>query len=471
VPRPTGAVEDTGLLFQSPQSFRAALLVIAPAVPFVATITTLLIYLAPLQAGMPLWLLWIKANPLVVGTGAAPLVWLMAAGFYSALFRATSTDQANVNAYTQLSQRLRELDVRLAAAKTRPDLTATELSACKRAEVTRDLLRAELATSGTRWVLATGYISLWALVHRAEEALLTAEPPQDVVAAALYDELRLQDSQISNSAQLLAKLRLAVTKLHPEAAMYLRHQPPTAALGAAATAPVSLETVIQAARAAVRDVRQAINEFRDSSWDALVRTRNHLMGTLAVTGLATYLLLAIAISVRSGDGPTNLQTDTLAAAATFYVVGAMVGLFNRLYSESGCDDSIEDYGLTVARISLTPVLSGLAALGGVVIIAMLPAALSGNILTPALPVVSQAPASGLPGAAAPQSSTSSPGATTSKPAPSLEDIYSLRGNPLAIILAAIFGLTPNLLIGALQSAGDKYRAGLQSTATTTGGHT
>jgi len=62
VPRRTGAVEDTGLLFQSPQSFRAALLVIAPAVPFVATITTLLIYLAPLQAGMPLWLLWIKGQ-------------------------------------------------------------------------------------------------------------------------------------------------------------------------------------------------------------------------------------------------------------------------------------------------------------------------------------------------------------------------------------------------------------------------
>ena len=149
------------------------------------------------------------------------------------------------------------------------------------------------------------------------------------------------------------------------------------------------DQVVDGARLTLRDVRQAINEFRDSSWAALVRTRNHLLGTITITGIVTYLLLTVAISGRGADAPANLTTDAFAAAATLYLIGAVVGLFNRLYAESSSDNSIEDYGLTVARTGLTPVLSGLAALGGVLIIAILPAALSGDILAPTTTVVTQ----------------------------------------------------------------------------------
>ncbi len=423
------------------QSYRAALFALAPAVPFAATIITLGIYFAPLRPELPYWIVWTKANLLLVGSVISVLAWLGAAWCLSAVVRGTSADQANVNAYSQISQRLRDIDARLTAAANRDQLSAAELAGAQRVAAIRELIRNELGKPGFKWIQATGYINLWGLVHRAEEALLTVQPSDEVAAAGLYDELRLQGSDIDNSDQLLVKLRLAVSRLAPAAAIYLSQQPPaTVPANAAETAPTP-EQVIDGARLALRDVRQAINEFRDTSWDALVRTRNHLLGTMAATGIVTFLLFSVALSGRASDAPDNLLTDTLAAAASFYLVGAAVGLFNRLYAESSSDNSVEDYGLTAARIALTPVLSGLAALGGVVVIAMLPSALSGDILTPV-------------------------SAAAAKAAPSLDQIYSLRGNPLGIILSAIFGLTPNLLIGALQSATDKYRSAVQSTAAT-----
>ena len=49
------------------------------------------------------------------------------------------------------------------------------------------------------------------------------------------------------------------------------------------------------------------------------------------------------------------------AAIIFYFVGAIVGLFSRLYTESQSDSAIDDYGLTIARIAVIPIISGLAA--------------------------------------------------------------------------------------------------------------
>jgi hypothetical protein len=423
------------------QSYRAALLALRPAAPFAATIIALLIYLAPLHQDLPYWMLWTKANPLVVGTVVAVLAWFGAAWFITNVVHGTSADQANVSAYTQVCQRLRDIDARLTAAANRDQLSAAELTAAQRATAIRELVRAELGKPGARWILGTGYINLWTLVHRAEEALLLVQPPDEVGAAGLYDEMRLQGSDIQNSDQLLVKLRMAVVRLAPATAIYLSQQPPALASGAVTAPALTPEQVTDGARLALRDVRQAINEFRDSSWDALVRARNHLLGTMTATGIVTYLIFAVAIGGRAADGPSSLLTDTFAAAASFYLIGATVGLFNRLYAESSTDNSVEDYGLTAARIALTPVLSGLAALGGVIVVAMLPSALSGNILTPTTATAAAANA-----------------------VPTLDQIYSLAGNPLGIILSAIFGLTPSLLIGALQNAGDKYRSAVQSTA-------
>ena len=47
--------------------------------------------------------------------------------------------------------------------------------------------------------------------------------------------------------------------------------------------------------------------------------------------------------------------------------------------------------------------------------------------------------------------------------PSLASIYSLGMNQFGIVIAAVFGLTPTLLIGALQNQADTYRDNIQST--------
>ena len=50
----------------------------------------------------------------------------------------------------------------------------------------------------------------------------------------------------------------------------------------------------------------------------------------------------------------------IVSVAAIYLVGTIVGLFNRLAAESGGETSIDDYGLSGARLLLTPALSGLA---------------------------------------------------------------------------------------------------------------
>ncbi len=45
----------------------------------------------------------------------------------------------------------------------------------------------------------------------------------------------------------------------------------------------------------------------------------------------------------------------------------MMGLFSRIYRESLTSTAVDDYGLTLARLIATPLLSGLAGVGGVVL--------------------------------------------------------------------------------------------------------
>jgi hypothetical protein len=455
------------------QSFRAALIALTPALPILACIATIMLYVTPAPANGLGVLAWLKVNPLISGTTIGFVITMGLAWLYFAVFHGTSADQANASNYSQLCQRLEDVRARLEVIAQRPSLSEAEQGALRRAAACAELVRAELTRAGPRWILGTGYVNLWSLVHRAEEDLLLVESLVDVVAAALYDELRLEGAQMDNSPDLLNKLRTAIVRLQPSAAIFLDKQAASGTGTATAVAQAPADGIDAAgARAALRDVRQVVNDFRDSSWGALVRTRNHLMGTLTVTGVATYLLLAMAVSGSANNGlgsaPVDLLADPIAVAATLYLVGAVVGLFNRMYSESGSDNAIEDYGLTVARLSLTPMLAGLAALGGVLIVAVAPQAFNASVFSPVpaqvapaqtgQPTVTPTPAS-TPGAAA-----ASPAAPQQRSTVRLEDIYNLHTNPIALIVAAVFGLTPSLLIGALQNASDRYRDGLKSTA-------
>jgi formate-dependent nitrite reductase membrane component NrfD len=116
---------------------------------------------------------------------------------------------------------------------------------------------------------------------------------------------------------------------------------------------------------------------------------------------------------------------------TYYLVGALVGLFAELYGASrGHLRAVHDYGLALVRLLTIPVLSGIAAVLGVVL-------------------------TRLAGAA----STDVP----------LTDIFSLEDYPLGIVVAAIFGLTPGLLLERLRTETNEYKEELLKSAAGTPG--
>jgi hypothetical protein len=165
------------------------------------------------------------------------------------------------------------------------------------------------------------------------------------------------------------------------------------------------------ARTIIREVRFALHQFRDDRWEKLVRVRNHLMRMTILTGITLYALVEFAIVADTPAG-------TLEAATFFYLIGAIVGLFSRLYDQAKTDTSIDDFRLAAVRLLAAPLYSGLAALGGVVIVQR-------AILTN----------------------------------PNVFDL-----NVPNMLIAAVFGLTPSLFTNAIQKEADQYKTDLKSTS-------
>jgi hypothetical protein len=190
------------------------------------------------------------------------------------------------------------------------------------------------------------------------------------------------------------------------------------------------------ARGIVREVRFAINEFRHGAWDGLVRSRNRLLRTILVAGVVGLLLLDLAVLA-------NVPAFNLISAVVFFLVGALVGLFNRLRIDAGSSRAVEDFGLFEARLLHTPLLSGLAALGGV-------------FLTAVLPVFSNIVAPGASG-------------TTEVDLKPLTDVFNVSTNQVGLVVAAVFGLAPNSILTILKDQADRYKRDLaQSSATGSG---
>jgi hypothetical protein len=253
------------------------------------------------------------------------------------------------------------------------------------------------------------------------------QPEEEVVAGAVYDEMRLKDSRLEHHTDYLDKLRWAASSLG--GARYLAASPPLPALG---RVPRSARVDAQA-RVVLRDVRHAINDFRDSRRDGLVRARNRLVLTGTFTGLTVFTILGLAVLA----GATR---EMIVAATAFYLVGSVIGLFDQLRRGlEGVAVVEEDYGLAHTRLFFTPMLSGLAAVTGVLVTAMLYGALSGSIAA----------------------TTAAEGATK---VPPLRDIFSLTESPFGFVVAAVFGLTPGLLVNRLQAQAARYTADLQSTS-------
>ncbi len=314
------------------------------------------------------------------------------------------------------------------AAKSGPADDATGPSPDERANAldqlraALDVLEPELGLtgpipSGIRYVSASGYINLWRALHRGEEALILVAAIDQAVAEAYYDVRRLSGSAIPDVKVLTLDLRAAIHALDPAAASALIRgvDPP------ASPAP---ELSPGAARSVISQVRRYLNDYRDGLWDGLIRERNRLLRTILVTATAAFLLVGLAVVC-------GVEKSALAAASVFFLVGAVVGLFARLRTEGRADSAVDDYGLFEARLLHVPLLSGLAALGGVFLAAVLPSLLG--------------PTAGPDAEAAP---------------PPLDTIFGLTSR--ALLAAAVFGLTPELLFRGLRTQADTLKRELAS---------
>lgn len=496
-------------------SYMAAFLDIALIIPTIAAVATVFAYV-----GGPTWLGdWLRFLALGTGAVAAVAIGLSLIALYRPMF--TAADRAQPESYGEVRQRADGLAARLERLHANPVVAGT--STISEATSHWQALERDLARSGPQWAIGSGYLNALTRLHRAEEALISVQPVDDLLADALFDEMRLSGARLTDVDHLRGKLRAAVKALSSTAAATYLIEPirgdrvadaasstDTSQNGSTHMSEAGLEPLTTSeARVALRQVRRAINDFRDESRARLIRARTRLLATMTLTGFITYVLLAFAVNVREssraagGLGPG----DPIVAAAAIYLVGAVVGLFNRLYVESGDDAAGEDYGLSRARLLLTPMLSGVAAVGGVLITGMLSGALDVTAVAPSpilppTPTVSGAAASATatPGAVLPQPSggpstsggpsgiaNALPAAETSaspvaaRPPASggdasdrrgmvvprvrltVGDIFSLQDYPFALVLAALFGLTPRAFLERLQRSSDQSRLDLKST--------
>jgi hypothetical protein len=314
----------------------------------------------------------------------------------------TSPDRANARSYGELINKLATLEAQ------RDDLCATSKSACKEATAHLNWAREQTTSPGAlRWVDGAGYIAVWERAHRAEEALIGAEPAGRLTDEAVHDELRLKGSAIPNRDDLLAISRTAKAWLR-DGKVDMSADP-------------SIKSN-EAAGSALQEVRFSVNDFRDSSWNGLLQLRNQTMTTLLLTNIVLFAFAAVAVA-SGARGPAML------AATVFFLVGAAIGLFNRLNQQFQAQTAVEDYGLTMARLVAIPVYSGLAAIAGVLITALA-------------------------------------GTATGSQTPDLSSLFSLPPATVLLVVAAAFGAAPDLVLKRLADAGEKFKSGIASTEPT-----
>jgi hypothetical protein len=438
------------------QAYGAALVASYAIVPSIAAIFTVIFVLA--TSNVPGWqlVLW--------GFIAAGVVWFVSSVPLSGL---TSARAANPHNYGLIESRLSRLETRLfvlQSTTSEDQLKQYQRVALEEAYENLTKLQELIYSSTSRlpWVLAMGYVNAWNWIHRTEEALIKIEPIEMVVSGAYHDYMAISDSKMDNCQELLTNLTSATKTLDPSFASVFATTSLTsgesevlgeidqsvnkieqdvtriaAKLGvqlsksedqAAETAKnhASVPDAEANARVILHEIRRALNEFRDTQRVGIVSLRNQLMANIFVTGFATYALLCTVILVLVHANSSPLVQSRFLAALIFYIIGAMAGLFGRIYMESKASTSSDDYGLPLGRLISTPLISGIAGIGGVflyniVILQITPG--SSNVMS------------------------------------SIFNIDRLD----YLIVAAIFGYAPNLLMKGLQA--NKYVSALQSSET------
>ena len=401
-----------------------ALVAIVIPIPFLAALVTTIVYLSPSSAPAPTSLPvlqqlvmfsdWLRFSKLVILLGIAVtlIVWLLLA----VICRYFATPEGGrPSDYDGLKREVAVLRGRLNQVRAQvpqkkdPSTELTEEDKAREiaiSDINADLdhIDNRLKRSGLTW-LSTGYISMWDRTNKADEAMIDLMPREIVIQGAKYDQLRLTGSNVPASDDLFNLLDKAI-----------------GTLSSATSGQVSQQSE-QDARGDIRKVKSALHKFTNERWDGLIRARNHLLGTAFLTAIFTYILVVIAILA-------NVLPMQMIDAMVFYFLGAIVGLFSRLYDERNTDSVIDDYGLTIARILVTPLLSGLAALVGAFLVPILATGLT--------------------------TSTTFPGG--------IATIYDFITHPLYLVYAAVFGFAPNLVINQLKSRSEDIKNEIKSTS-------
>jgi hypothetical protein len=388
------------------QAYSATLIAIAPVVPFLAAIAIFFLYVRHHPGP--------HADPLFLGLASALGTWVLAG---PPLMWMAQADKAQSRSYGEVVQRSARAAARLHWIRDQPDPSGGRPDIVAQAESYLVFLHGELGNAGQpgagfRYANATGYINLWRALHRLEESLILLVPRPEAFAAAMYDSLRI--AGIPNAGKLIEKVNNALAAFGDAAAP---------AICDPAVTPLLKEASQPAALAVLLEVRHALNVHQDDTWERLIRQRNRLLRTVLVTSVVGLLLVSLAVSFA-------VSRDTLGAAAVFYLVGALIGLFARLRGENKAGPAVDDYGLFEARLLATLLLSGLASLVGVVLIAFVPTLLATG--------------------------------TAPNPVDDLAKVFTLAGNARGLVAAAVFGLTPELVTGWLSKQSEDIMAELAS---------
>ena len=392
------------------EPYGAGLVLTALFLPTTAAIATVLAYL--LLPDLPGKLVPDGVTAIAIGLFVTLVVWLVLGVLARPL---ASAQNAQPRFFRELRGRHRLISDRLSGSihANVPD------DARKEAAALLDDVRTELATDrtgpGLRWALGYGYTNQLRELHRAAELLILVESSDEVVGDALDDDLSLEDSTIAGRDRLRSVLRAAVGRLSVCTSTTFMPVAPGTSL-----APNQCLSEMEA-REAVAEVHHAVKAFRDDQRDGLLRVRNNIIWASLALEIPAFLLLGLALI----EGVPRVQIVT---AATFYLVGAAVALFQRLDSEAKRDTDVDDLGLYQARLLTAHVLSGLAAVAGVYLVTVAP---------------------GLTGAD-----------STSRDA--LMSVFDLTKNQVGLVYAAVFGLSPALLTNRLDQQAGKLTQALSA---------
>lgn len=405
-----------------------ALVLVAAIIPlpFFAALITIIVYLSPSPLPAVAFFNWLGPSNMVILLG---LIITLSAWLLLALpcMRFATAKGGRLSDYEGLQREVTALENRLKVVKETDEATQDNAREHKKArdiaisdvEAAVACINARLDSNGLTW-LSTGYVSLWAQINLADEAIIDVLPCETVIESAKYEELRLNNSEVPDSKNLLPLLEKASTTLSsdPNCSKQSSKQnqdtnlqqskaadPPGPSIAINGQGP---QQSVQEARADIRKVKSALHRFTNERWDGLVRARNQLMVTAFLAAFFTYILVLIAILA-------NVPAMNTLDAMVFYFLGAIVGLFGRLFDERNADTVMDDYGLSMARIIVTPLISGLAALVGVLFV------------------------------------------TTSS---TIDTIYKI--NLQNLVFASLLGFAPNILISMLRSKSEAIKGEIKS---------